>query len=150
MKKTSYIFIFAVVLLLPLITGCERKILGCTDPNSINYNASANVNDGSCQYEGSIVFWIDPITADTLAAHKVTSLIYYVNGVMVGTSDPSIQYWVTPPECGQNASVTITESLGGVTILTYPYSVTDQSGNILWNTGNVTFVANGCNSYQLY
>ena len=148
MKRAVYLFVLAVMLL-SLFTGCEKKISGCTDPNSINYNSSANVNDGSCQYEGSIVFWNDPTTTDTLVAHKVTSLIYYVNGVMVGTSDPTIQFWVTPPECGQNASVTITESLGGATALTYPFSVNDQTG-IVWWSGNVAFVANGCATYQLY
>jgi hypothetical protein len=146
MKKTILIFGLAIIIL-PLITGCEKKILGCTDPNSINFNSSANVNDGSCQYEGSIVFWYDPITADTLIAHKVTSLTYYVNGVVVGSSIPSIS-WVTPPDCGQNASVTVTEPFTGVTNLTYSFSVNDQNGIVWWNN-TATFIANGCSSYQL-
>ena len=146
MKRTVYI-ILMVVIILPLFSGCEKKILGCTDPNSINFNSSANVNDGSCQYEGSIVFWYDPITADTLIAHKVTSLTYYVNGVVVGSSIPAIS-WITPPDCGQNASVTVTEPFTGVTNLTYSFSVNDQNGIVWWNQ-TVTFVANGCSSYQL-
>ncbi|MCK6641622.1 MAG: hypothetical protein L6Q81_16200 [Bacteroidia bacterium] len=29
----------------------DKRIEGCTDPNSTNYNPDANVNDGSCAYE---------------------------------------------------------------------------------------------------
>jgi len=32
-------------------TGTEVFIPGCTDPESLNYNPNATVNDGSCQYE---------------------------------------------------------------------------------------------------
>ena len=32
-------------------TGTEASIPGCTDPESLNYNPNATVNDGSCQYE---------------------------------------------------------------------------------------------------
>jgi hypothetical protein len=146
MKRTNYIIILAV-LLLPLFSGCEKKILGCTDPYSLNYNPSANVNDGSCQYQGSIVFWFDPITADSLGVHKVTSLIYYVNGVAQGSSSPQIS-WTTPPDCGQNAAVTVTEQFGAVNNPSYSFFINDQSGNQLWY-GNAVFTANGCNSYQL-
>ena len=30
----------------------DRNIYGCMDPNAVNYNALANVDDGSCVYEG--------------------------------------------------------------------------------------------------
>ena len=31
--------------------GCSDEILGCTDPEAINYNPDATVDDGSCEYE---------------------------------------------------------------------------------------------------
>ena len=34
--------------------SCIAKILGCTDKTAINYNSSANANDNSCQYEKEI------------------------------------------------------------------------------------------------
>lgn len=34
--------------------SCIAKVLGCTDNTAINYNASANTNDGSCKYEKEI------------------------------------------------------------------------------------------------
>ncbi len=36
--------------------GCDTlplEISGCTDPNAINYNAQATMNDGTCEYESS-------------------------------------------------------------------------------------------------
>lgn len=30
--------------------GCELTFPGCTDPDALNYNATATVDDGSCQY----------------------------------------------------------------------------------------------------
>ena len=32
-----------------------KEIKGCMDPNSLNYNSSATVNDGSCQYAKSYI-----------------------------------------------------------------------------------------------
>lgn len=33
--------------------GGQQPILGCTDPNAINFDPNATVNDGSCQYDSS-------------------------------------------------------------------------------------------------
>ena len=32
--------------------SCILNVQGCTDPNSLNYNPSANIDDGSCEYGG--------------------------------------------------------------------------------------------------
>lgn len=54
--------------------GCEPEVYGCTDPNAINFNPDANIDDGSCEYEfecgisftvtpdstGAQVIWITP------------------------------------------------------------------------------------------
>ena len=149
MKRINLILMAIAVFIVILSTGCEKNIKGCTDRNSINYDPSATVNDGSCEYVGSDVFWFNQATSDTLQVHKVTSLTFYVNGVIVGSTIPTI-CWLTSPDCGQNASVTVTEPLSsGVNSITYSYSVTDQKGYVWWS-GTIFFIANNCNSYQLY
>ena len=35
-----------------MIGSAQQPILGCTDPNAVNYSSSATVNDGSCNYGG--------------------------------------------------------------------------------------------------
>ncbi len=40
-----------------LLFSCKKK--GCTDSNAINYNSSAQINNGSCTYE-QIIDTIDP------------------------------------------------------------------------------------------
>jgi putative iron-regulated protein len=45
--KTT-ISLMACVLL--LLSSCKER--GCTDPNAANYNADAELDDGSCRYEG--------------------------------------------------------------------------------------------------
>ena len=40
--------------ILLIITGCEKDnvdVEGCTDPNALNYNIAATVQDESCEYE---------------------------------------------------------------------------------------------------
>ena len=48
MKKTIY-FLFLITLL-SCSNSDDAPVLGCTDPNSINYNPDATENDNNCQY----------------------------------------------------------------------------------------------------
>lgn len=42
---TIFTFIFISII---TFTSCSKSIVGCTEPNSINYNPNATENDGSC------------------------------------------------------------------------------------------------------
>jgi hypothetical protein len=63
-RPTSLACLTALLFLLPLLSGClqggdgqtqsgdtDDLIAGCTDPFALNHEPSAELNDGSCQYE---------------------------------------------------------------------------------------------------
>ena len=41
------------------IVDCEDVVYGCTDPDALNFDGNATINDGSCEYE-----WIDECDCD--------------------------------------------------------------------------------------
>jgi len=65
-------------LILSVAFSCKRH--GCNDPNAKNYNVSANKNNGSCLYEGQIIFWLDSTTAHSADSANIETLFVYHNG----------------------------------------------------------------------
>lgn len=51
MKKLITLILIAVVSL----TSCKKEKFGCMNPNSLNYDNEATVDDGSCQYPSYII-----------------------------------------------------------------------------------------------
>ena len=130
---------------LTTVTSCKKE--GCIDPDGKNFNADAKKDDGTCQYEGSALFWYDQTTSADLQFDEAITLTYYVDGQVVGSSATSV-FWTSSPVCGQNGSITVTKDLGGVKNKSYTYSVKDQTGFEYWS-GILNFTANGCEAVQL-
>ena len=127
-----------------LITGCKTE--GCTDQNAVNWNSEADTNDGSCTFEGKIVFWYGEEVA-TEKAEFATAYSFYVDGELVGSQAVDV-YWTGAPDCDQDASITVTRDLGSVTSYAAEYEVVDDANEIVWS-GIVNFQANTCEALEL-
>ena len=128
-----------------IFDSCKKE--GCTNADADNYDSSAKKDDGSCTYSGEMVLWYNITTSVDMAIDGITSLTYYVDGSVVGSSDASV-YWTGSPECGTNGSITVSKNLGPSNSKSYSYSVKDQDGAEVWS-GTLNFVGNQCTAIQL-
>lgn len=147
--KTHLFLILSVLVL----SSCSKG--GCTDPKAYNYDESAKKNSG-CSYQGSNVFWYDQTTSTEMLNAGITSLRYYVDDELVGTSDPTL-FWPEAPECGQNSSVTCAKkwennsySENSIAYVgrNFEYLVIDQDGTQIWS-GILPFFIDACGDLQL-
>ncbi len=80
MKKIAFLLILAFVAF-----GCSNnddspeEVLGCTDPDSLNYNPDANTDDGSCTYEKTVTFAFTQNWAGTSVTQADFNLSVYQN-----------------------------------------------------------------------
>jgi len=142
MKK---VILGLLVLGTTVMTSCKKE--GCTDPDSTTYNADAKKDDGTCNFQGEVVFWYGQDASDFLVNDGATTLTFYVDGEIVGSTAASV-YWTASPTCGSNASITVTKNLGGVKTQSYSYRVEDQTGWEYYN-GTLNFNANSCFALEL-
>jgi len=146
MKKASFILLAVTISVATVFTtSCQKK--GCTDPEALNYSEEAEKDDGSCTYEGGAVFWYDETTANGLVNDGATSLTYYVDDKIIGSSDVDI-YWTVAPECEQDSTVGVVKNWGNAKTRTYSFSAVDQTGFEYWG-GTVNFEANTCITIKL-
>lgn len=144
MKKSIYLALAIVSMM--LFSSCRHK--GCTDVIATNYCDKCKKNDGSCTYQAKAIFWYNQATADSLNTYGITSLVYYVDGSVIGSSAANV-YWSGAPTCGQSGSVGVTKSLGNSPSKSFSYSVKDNSGNEIW-AGTLNLNAkNSCLETQL-
>jgi hypothetical protein len=146
MKKFNSFYLLILLVAIVSFSSCKKEE-GCTDPTATSYNSEAEVDNGSCQYEGEVVFWYGSSTSQGLIDFDSNSLTFYVDGVVVGSTSSSV-FWTAAPNCGDNASITVTENLGNVKSRSLIYSVEDQDGYELWSD-IVNFEANTCEAIEL-
>jgi len=153
MKKT--ITKIGIVMLLAVtattFNSCKKKTTpGCTTATATNFNSSADTDDGSCKYNGSLVFWWKQPFQDSCASNGVTAVKVYADGVFQGTLAVASQFWNSAPSCGANATVTINEDLGSNKTknvsISYAYTIGGTDYPISGST--TTFEANTCISYE--
>ncbi|MFM2284803.1 MAG: hypothetical protein RLZZ543_300 [Bacteroidota bacterium] len=125
--------------------SCKKE--GCTDADADNYDSAAKTDDGSCLYTGEVVFWYNGVSSDNMDLDGITSLTYYLNGEIVGSSSATV-FWTGAPSCGQAGSITVSKDLGSDYSKSYTYSVKDQDGVLIWD-GTQVFTGNECTKVEL-
>lgn len=147
--KVSKISLSSLFLLSVLfVTGsCDKKIKGCTDPDSLNYDEQAEIDDGSCRYEGYAVIWYGEEASAGLTSDGATALTFYLNGEVVGSTAASV-YWASEPDCGDDGTISVTQDLGKNKTKTYTLSVRDQDDFEYWKT-DITLEGNSCLALEL-
>jgi hypothetical protein len=143
MKKIIYFL--SIVLMSSLMFSCAKE--GCTDPDAENYNSSADKSDGSCTFQGRVVFWYNEATSDSLYYFGSDVLTYTVDGEVVGTQDINT-YWTGAPDCEQSGSITVTKDLGSDKTKSFTYTIVDDLGDEIWG-GNLEFTGNTCWGHEL-
>jgi hypothetical protein len=143
----KYMFFALIVLTLASLQSCKKEE-GCTDKSASNYSETAEKDDGSCKYKGSVVFWYNQATSNYLTSDPPSqSLVFYVDGAVVGSTAANV-YWNSAPTCGTNGSITVEKDLGTSKSKSYAYRVLDNNGWELWSD-NVVFEANTCFELEL-
>ena len=102
-----------------VVSECGTNVFGCTDPNAINYNPDATIDDGTCEYEQIIFGCTDPaaINYNPLATIDDGTCQYiidscdanYVEVFLTPGGFPTEISWVLTSEDG----VVVGEGVGG-------------------------------------
>jgi hypothetical protein len=125
----NVLFIIAII---AFFTYNSCKIEGCTDSTAVNYEAKANEDDGSCNYEGYAIFWVD-------TSYGFNDITIIMNDDTIGVIDG---FFTKEPECGVHQGVNITLEPG-----IYNFTAIDTIG-AMWNT-SILIEKNNCTAKQI-
>ena len=145
MKITNLLFVIVLIGTIAF-TGCKKE-QGCMDVDAFNYSDTAEEDDGSCTFKGSVLFWYGKTTSDSLIVDGATSLTITVDGSIIGSYATSV-YFTGEPDCETASIVKVEKDLGTSKSKSYTYSVKDDTGFEYWS-GSETFVANTCVAVEL-
>jgi len=141
MKK----IIFPILAISLMLGSCKKY--GCTNADALNYDSKAKTDNGTCNHEGSAVFWYNQAAANSLVADGASSLSLYVNNTLSGSQGTNT-FFAVRPDCGADGSMSVTKDLGNLTVGNYTYSVVDQTGYLYWS-GSLIINSNTCEAIEL-
>lgn len=98
MKRNLSLLMTIVVAINLLFSSCQKK-KGCTDPNALNQDIVAEVNDGSCKYSNATFY----ASAGFFNGIPIVKIDVTVNGRDIGTI--SAIYSSAPGNCSAQGTV---------------------------------------------
>lgn len=154
MKTIKILSLGLLIMGTTLFTSCGKK--GCTDASASNYDNKNKRDDGSCDFEGKVVFWFNEATSVSLRESEAvldtisgsTDLTYYLDDEEIGKESTTL-YEVSAPGCLEISGETgATKTVGSEKKKTYEYTVKGFRGYVYWR-GSVTLEAYECKDVQL-
>ena len=125
----------------------DSRTQGCTDIYGVNYNSSADYDNGSCIYEVDVVFALDGNSSAYLNDDDyATEVAYYIDNDI---SAIGFDYWnsitgfpfaipgITPPYCYEAGYTSFTYSWTAANNSTFYYQAIPDGGIFQWE-GDVT------------
>jgi hypothetical protein len=142
--KTKIISGLAAFLIVLTFNSCSKK-KGCMDKDSTNFDSSAQQDDGSCQYKGNVVLWMQN------ALPPGYSVNTYIDGAFQGNVNVT---FANAPGCGTTGALTINKNLGSAKNKNCTLRMdVDSSGFATTpptsTSATITFTANTCTSYKM-
>ena len=143
MKK---ILLFSLSLI--TLISCETNSIpveGCTDPNAINYNPQADINNNSCDFTGDIIFYLDAAAGIYLYNEGVDKLTFYIDGNNIGSQYNEGGFYTaqTPPNCFDNFFTTGSVYWSNNSYTTISWEAIDETGYV-WFSETSQIGANKC------
>jgi hypothetical protein len=100
-------FVFLVCLSVLSVLKLNAQLTGCTDPLALNYNAAAQLNDGSCSYPTTSVNATNSLDLPA-SLQESSGLIYYNNAIWSHNDNSDLNlYQINPNDASQIAFQTI-------------------------------------------
>lgn len=137
------------------IISCKKE--GCTDEFATNYEVKAKTNNLLCTYEGSLLFWMNESTSDSLKLNTGSkALRYWVQEVWTDSLVQKVRvdsvnlndFQDEVPECGEKDVPTYSAGLGLSDFRWVKYEIENEFGNIIYSDV-VKMLANECVKVQL-